>query len=148
MHRFFALLLALSMVPVLFAGPVAATDRLDIQIDTVDIPEPPASQGTFTVSGEGAALLCPSGTWESGEGRFWDRDNGFKISVERTFTCDGTGETFVLELTGTIVFGEGCSKNCTWKLKDSTGFDPAPKGRGDIVGLSPLGESYVGSIKG
>ena len=68
--------------------------------------------------------------------------------MDRTFTCDGTGASFVLELRGTIVFGEGCAKSCTWKLKDSTGLDPAPKGSGDIVALTPLGESYIGSIKG
>jgi hypothetical protein len=101
------------------------------------------------VSGEGAALLCPAGTWEAREARIWSSsDTGFKIRVDRLFTCDNTGETFLLELRGTIVFGEGCAKNCTWKLKDSTGFDPAPKGQGDIVALSALGESYVGSIRG
>lgn len=85
----------------------------------------------------------------SGAAKIWNEtDNGFKIRVDRVSTCD-TGETFVLELRGSIIFGEGCAQNCTWKLKDSTGFDPAPKGSGDIVSLPPFGgEDYVGSIKG
>lgn len=48
---------------VLVTGPVAATEKLDVQIDTIDIPGPPVSQGTFAVSAQGAALPCPAGTW-------------------------------------------------------------------------------------
>jgi len=146
MRRWLMLVLALSVASVLVSGPAVAVDKLEIQIDTVDVPAPPAEQGTFTVSGEGADLLCPVGTWEAVGAKFWNwTDSGFKIAAERLFTCE-SGETFLLELRGTIVFGEGCL-GCTWKLKQSEGFDEAPKGSGDIVVLSPAGESYVGFIK-
>lgn len=148
MRRMLVLVLALSIIPVFTAGPAAAGEKLDVKIDTFGIDLEP--QGTFTVEGEGAGLLCADGVWESGVAKFWNEtDNGFKIRVDRLFTCDDTGATFVLELKGTIIFGEGCAKNCTWKLKQSTGLDPAPKGSGDIVSLPPFGgEDYVGSIKG
>ena len=101
------------------------------------------------MSGEGADLSCPAGTREATDGRIWKSTHkGFKIRVDRVFTCEVTGASFVLELSGTVVFGEGCAKNCTWKLRDSTGLDPAPKGHGDIVSNSALGETYVGSVKG
>ena len=147
MRRTLTVLLAIPMLVAFSVAPAAAGEKLDVQISTVDSGESPSDSGTFTVAGEAARLLCASGTWQADAARFWNwRDEGFKIRVDRVFTCgDGSERGFVLELRGTIVLGEGCVGNCIWKLKESTGFDPAPFGNGAIVG-GEAGEGYAGLL--
>lgn len=124
-------------------APAAATEQLTVTITTEGILTP---DGSFTVSGDASPELCPGGTWVGGETRFWNwKDDGFKISQDRIFTCD-SGESFVLELRNTIVFGQEDAGKATWKLKDSVGFDQAPKGAGVIL-VGELGEIYEGFVK-
>jgi len=57
----------------------------------------------------------------------------------------------VLELKNTIVIGQGgIPGKGTWKLKDSTGFDPAPRGKDEIVVVESepgvFVEAYVGWV--
>ena len=119
-------------------------DKLDVSISAVGILVP---AGTFTVEGEAAEYLCPGGTWEVGDQKIWNEsDTGFKIRQDNIFTCT-SGEIFVLELRNTIVLGEGgVPGKGTWKLKDSTGFDRAPMGKGQIL-AGEEGEIFEGLLQ-
>lgn len=57
-----------------------------------------------------------------------------QIWQDKVLTCEDTEQVLVLELKNTIVIGQGgIPGKGTWKLKDSTGFDPAPRGKDEIV---------------
>lgn len=138
------LVFTLGVVAPAQAGVPLVTDKLDVTITTVD-DAPLIGTGTFAVTGDAAVHLCASGTFASGDARiWWQTDESFKIQLDRTFTCEGTGQSFVLELSGTIVINVGNIKPA-WKLKDSSGFDPAPKGKGDMQ-VGDFGETYVGIL--
>lgn len=145
-RRLLLLSLTLLLLVAFAVAPASAGDKLGVSISTIDDPAPPASEGTFLVSGDAAGFLCDSGTWISTSTRLWFiSEDTFKIKAERKFTCD-LGETFVLELKNTIVLGEGgIPGKGTWKLKESTGFDPAPKGKGEIL-VGDGGEVYEGLL--
>jgi hypothetical protein len=131
------------------AAPAAAADKLPVEIlGGTDL----SGTGPFEVKGEGAALLCPLGTFEATNTRIeWLTEDSFKIWQDNVFTCDDTEQVFVLELKNTIVLGQGgLPGKGTWKLKTSVGFDPAPKGKGEIVTVESTSgprEAFVGLIK-
>jgi hypothetical protein len=133
----------------LFVTPVAAGDKLEVEILGQSDLSP---TGTFEVRGQAAEFLCPSGTLESANTRIeWLSEDTFKIWQDKVLTCEGTEQVFVLELKNTIVIGQGgIPGKGNWKLKDSTGFDPAPKGKGEIVVVESepgvLVEAYVGWV--
>jgi len=91
--------------------------------------------GTFEVRREAAEFLCPFGLLESANTRIeWLSEDTFKIWQDKVLTCEDTEQALVLELKNTIVIGQGgIPGKGTWKLKDSTGFDPAPRGKDEIV---------------
>ncbi len=144
MKRSISLLSAMILFSGLFVTPVAAGDKLEVEILGQSDLSP---TGTFEVRGEAAEFLCPSGTLESANTRIeWLSEDTFKIWQDKVLTCDGTEQVFVLELKNTIVIGQGgIPGKGTWKLKDTTGFDPAPKGKGEIVVLE-MREAYVGLV--
>ncbi len=149
MKRTISLLCAAILFSGLFMAPVAARETLEVEIlGQMDL----SPTGTFEVHGEAADFLCLSGTLESANTRIeWLTEDTFKIWQDKVLTCDDTAQVFVLELKNTIVLGQGgIPGKGTWKLKDSTGFDPAPKGKGEIVVVAStpdeLREAYVGSV--
>jgi len=149
MRRTVALLCAVMLFSGLFVPSVAAGEKLEVLIlGQMDL----SPTGTFEVQGEATQFLCESGTLESANTRIeWLSEDTFKIWQDKVLTCEGTEQVFVLELKNTIVIGQGgIPGKGTWKLKDSTGFDPAPKGKGEIVvvGSTPteLREAYVGLV--
>lgn len=150
MRRTAALLSAVFVFSALLTAPVAAGEKLEIEIvGLMDL----SPAGSFEVRGEAAPFLCESGTLESTNTRIeWLTEDTFKIWQDKVLTCDVTGQVMVLELQNTIVLGEGgVPGKGTWKLRDSTGFDPAPKGKGEIVALESapgeVHEAYVGSVQ-
>lgn len=146
MRRFVVLLVSLMVVSALFAAPAAAGEKLDVTISTVQQP-PLSGSGTFTVLGEGAEYLCDAGTFETVNVEIWFlTEDKFKIRADNVFECD-TGETFVLNLKNTIIIGQGGIPGAgKWKLKDATGFDSAPRGKGAIL-AGELGEIFEGVLK-
>ncbi len=149
MKRTLSLLCTVILVSGLFMAPAAAGEKLEVEILGLSDLSP---TGTFEVRGEAADYLCPAGTLESANTRIqWLAEDTFKIWQDKVLTCDGTEQVFVLELTNTIVIGEGgVPGKGTWKLKDSTGFDPAPKGKGEITVVESepgvFVEAYVGLV--
>jgi hypothetical protein len=149
MKRTIFLLCAVILFSGLLVAPAAAGEKLEVEIlGAMDL----SGTGAFEVQGEAAGFLCESGMLESANTRIvWLADDTFKIWQDKVLTCDGTAQVMVLELKATIVIGQGMIPGKgTWKLKDSTGFDPAPKGKGEIVfvGSTPdeLREAYVGLL--
>ncbi len=150
MKRIASLLCSVILFSGFFVAPAAAGEKLGVEIlGAIDL----SGTGTFEVRGEAAGFLCESGILESMNTRIkWLADDTFKIWQDKVLTCDGTAQVMVLELKATIVIGQGLIPGKgTWKLKDSTGFDPAPKGKGEIVfvGSTPdeLREAYVGYLR-
>lgn len=144
-----SLLLATLFFGVLAATPVEAGDKFEVVIlGASDL----SGIGTFDIEGDAAPFLCESGTLESANTRFeWLSEDSFKIWQDKVLTCDETGQVMVLELKNTIIIGQGDLGKGSWKLKDSTGFEPAPRGKGEIVVVtSPSGEpreAYVGEVQ-
>jgi hypothetical protein len=148
MRRLLTVSLALMMLAAFSVAPAAAGEKLGVTIITVE-PELFAGAGTFTVEGEAGPYLCPSGTWPATNTVFyWQTEDRFRLTQDKVFSCD-TGETFVLELRAKIIANQGVIPgHGTWKLRDSTGFDPALVGKGTIgAGPSDLSETHEGLLK-
>jgi len=145
MLRGISILMGVLMLVTISAASAAAGEKLDVVITTDDDGPSPADTGTFVTSGAAAAYLCASGTWGPGDGRglHWISDDTFKVDIEKVYTCDdGSDRTFTLRLRATITPGVE-SVHPRWMVVDASGFDPAPKGSGEIVAGTD-GEVFVG----
>ena len=151
MRKALAVLVSTLTLVAMAAVPVAAAPPLDVSITAIEM-LPLTEGGSFVASGPAvdAGLMCATGTTTNGLVGPTHGTNPVRFRVNKTFHCDGSSDTFTLQLRVVLDLNTGHT-TANWKVLAGTGPYSSLKGHGTLVGTPIVpGESitdvYTGSM--